>query len=121
MAIILAMFLVIRVLEFTNLLHPLAASYADDLICLPLVLGTVLWAHRLLLGRGSAYFLPRTHGLFTFLIFAIYFEAVLPLWQSKAVADPWDVLMYLLGYLIFEIWIQRKKAAPKGDLFPAIS
>ncbi len=112
MALILALFLVIRILEVSRLLPPMAASYADDLLCLPLVLGLILWAHRKLLDRGSAYTLPRFHGLLTLFLFASYFEALLPHLNSSAIADPWDLLMYGLGYLVFEMVMNK----PSGDV-----
>jgi len=116
MGLILALFLIVRILEVSGQLPLLASSYADDLLCLPLVLGLVLWAHRRLLGRGSAYTLPRSHGLLTLLLFACYFEALLPRWKSSAIADPWDLLMYALGYLVFEMVMNKTSGDVSGEL-----
>jgi hypothetical protein len=111
MAFLLVLFLCVRIAEATGHLPVLAASYADDLLCLPLVLGIVLGAHRRLCGRGPQYILPRFHGLLTLVLFAIYFEGLLPRWTSAAVGDPWDLLMYLSGYLLFETLMNRPKAS----------
>lgn len=102
MALILLLFLVVRFIESAGHLPPLAASFADDLLCLPLVLGGVLWCHRQLSTRGPRYTMPRSHGLMTLALFSIYFEGLLPQWSSSATKDPWDLLMYLAGYLVFE-------------------
>ncbi len=116
MGLILALFIFLRILDVSRQLPPLASSYADDLLCLPLVLGLVLWAHRRLLGRGSAYILPRAHGLLTLLLFACYFEVLLPRWKSSAIADPWDLLMYALGYLVFEMVMNTPSGDVRGEL-----
>ncbi len=102
MVLILALFLVVRSFEAAGHLSPLAASFADDLLCLPLVLGAVLFFHRRIAKQGEHYILPLHHGLLTLALFSIFFEGILPNWNSAAVADPWDLLMYLVGYLVFE-------------------
>ncbi len=110
MGFILAIILVIRIVEATDHLPRLAASFADDLLCLPLVLGLVLEAHRRLVGQGSQYTLPRVHGLLVLLLFSIYFEVLLPSWKAAAVGDPWDILMYFTGYLFFEVFMNRPQS-----------
>lgn len=107
MLYIFAFFLLVRVLEFAGQLPPLAASFADDLLCLPLVLGVVLWCHRRIVKQGGQYTLPGSHGVMALVLFAVYFEGVLPVWSSSVVRDPLDVLMYLAGYLVFEIMLNR--------------
>ncbi len=107
MILILLLFLVVRFIESTGQLLPLAANFADDLLCLPLVLGGVLWCHRQFSSRGPQYTMPRSHGLITLALFSIYFEGLLPHWSSSATADPWDLLMYLAGYLVFETLMNK--------------
>jgi len=107
MPVLLALFLLVRLLEFAGHLPLLAASYADDLLCLPLILGGVLWCHRKWGKQSWEFTLPPGHGLMTLVFFAIYFEGILPLWKASAVADPWDLLMYLSGYLIFELLMNK--------------
>ncbi len=114
MVLILILFVVVRVLDAGGRLGPMAASYADDLICLPMVLGLVLWAHRRLLGKGAGYVLPRRHGLLTLLFFAVYFEGFLPHWSGAAVADFWDLLMYGVGLVVFEMLMNKSSVAEYG-------
>ena len=107
MAGLFTLFLALRILEIGDVSPPLISSFADDLICLPLILGMILLLHRKGLKRGASYTLPKFHGLVSLILFAVFFEAVLPLWKSNATADPWDLLMYFLGYVFFELWMNK--------------
>lgn len=115
MKAILTAFFLVRILETTGHLPPLAASYADDLLCLPLVLGAILWCHRRLGNSMAGGTLPHSHGLLTLALFAIYFEGLLPRLKTTAVADPWDLLMYLAGYLFFEAVINKPPRLIRQD------
>lgn len=98
-----------------------AACYLDDLLCLPLVLGLVLTVHRLA-GRPVGWTLPRSHGLSAVLLYALYFELVLPLVKVTATADPRDVLAYAAGWAVFEAGINRPGTglrAPQRSLAPS--
>jgi hypothetical protein len=87
----------------------LITSYADDFLCLPLVLTGVLLAHRWA-GTRHAPRLPLGHGLVALGVFSLYFEGVLPQFSNRATADPWDVVMYVLGFLVFQGAINRPVA-----------
>jgi len=121
MLFFLAAFILIRLLEMTGHLPGLGASFADDLICLPLVLGTLLLLHRRWGRRGPQFTLPHSHGIMGLVLFSIYFEGILPHWKSTAVADPWDLLMYFAGYLIFEILINRPAGNSAGAAVKTLS
>ncbi len=118
MKIILILLFSIRFLDVTDHLPVLAASYADDILCLPLVLGAVLWCHRRMIQQNKQYVLPASHGLWTLLLFALYFEGLLPRLKASAVADPWDLLMYLVGFLIFQFLMNKPAASIKQDWLP---
>jgi len=93
--------------------------YLADVICLPLVLGSVLMAHRLV-GQPATWILPRWHGAFAATTFAIYFEFLLPQWKTTVVADPRDAAAYFLGWALFELLINRphkKSRDPKTAAF----
>lgn len=117
MLYLLIIFFTVRSAELAGKLPQIAASFADDLLCLPLVLGGVLWCHRRWAEHGAAYTLPRSHGLLTLVFFGIYFEAILPHWKITAVSDPIDLVMYLAGYLFFEFIMNK----PKGHQPPSLS
>lgn len=92
-------------------------SYGDDLLCLPLILSLVLTVHRLT-GRSVTGGLPVSHGLLGLGVVAVFFEVILPARGTAAVGDPWDVLMYLAGFLVFQLVLNRGIAKPHdhGDL-----
>jgi len=83
------------------------AHHLTDVLCLPLVLGLVLAAQRCR-SHDPLPRLPRWHGLIAVLIYAIYFEVILPRWDGRATADPVDGASYLIGWLLFEVFINRK-------------
>ena len=103
-----------------------ASSYADDLLCLPLVLALVLAAHRAT-GRPPGWRLPAWHGLAVTGFYALVFEVLLPRWRGGATADILDAAAYLAGFLVFQFLINRRggpgsaPARPRGALLPADS
>lgn len=105
-------FVLVRVAEAEGSLPGWLAGYGDDLLCMPLVLGLILLAHRWVAGDGRT--LPVSHGLLAVGVFSIFFELILPAIGSAAVGDPLDVLMYLAGFLIFQVFINRG-IAPRGN------
>ena len=82
--------------------------YLTDVLCLPLVLGLVLGAQRLWSADREGK-LPLWHGVSAVIIYSVYFEVLLPRWNEQAIGDPLDGLSYLLGWLIFEIFINRRR------------
>ncbi len=96
--------------------------YLADLVCLPLVLGLILMAQRMT-GKPEVWILPRWHGVFGFTFFALYFELVLPHLSPRAIGDGRDILAYFLGWLLFELLINRphqKSRDPKTAAFLSI-
>jgi len=80
--------------------------YLADLICLPLLLGLVLIVQRSYRHIRS-WTLPHWHGLVAAATYGVYFELILPHFKSGVVGDPRDILSYLLGWLLFELLINR--------------
>ncbi len=58
-------------------------------------------------GRTGCRRLPLFHGLMAVIFFGVFFEVILPLVKGPAVADPWDLLMYLTGFMIFQWGLNR--------------
>jgi hypothetical protein len=84
------------------------SSYLADLLSLPLMLNLALAAHRLLIDRVGTQ--PVKWVVGAWLVVAVWFEGLLPLWSAWAVADPLDVLAYALGALGFHYWLNRPPA-----------
>ncbi|MFC6222889.1 magnesium citrate secondary transporter [Hymenobacter artigasi] len=81
-------------------------SYLGDVLFLPLALSLALAAHQMVYGRHAT--LPGTWVLAAWAGVALWFEGLLPLWSAQAVADPWDVLAYAAGALIFQLWMNKR-------------
>ena len=108
-------FVMIRLAEAQGIAPSLVRSFGDDLLCLPLVLSVVLTVHRLTV-RSRRFTLPGFHGLLTVALFGILFEGILPLLGAGAVADPLDVLMYLAGFLVFQLGLNQPTWRYHGNL-----
>jgi hypothetical protein len=83
---------------------PVVHSYLDDLLCFPIVLTLGLAAYRYFLPN---YKLSGWHIWPTVLIYSVYFEWYLPQTSTNYTSDALDVLMYVLGALIFQRFINR--------------
>ncbi len=86
-------------------------SYLDDVLCLPVVLAAVLATLRLH-RRRPGLTLPLSVGLVALAGYALWFEGVLPLLDSRATADVRDVPAYGAGLVLFMVWINRPGPAP---------
>ena len=84
---------------------PLVHSYLDDLLCFPIVLTLGLAMYRLF---KPYYRLSLMHMLPVLLVYSIYFEWYLPSVSSSATSDPLDVVMYVIGLVVFGHFINRK-------------
>jgi hypothetical protein len=79
--------------------HPLADAYLDDLLCMPVCLFPVLSGFRYFL--GNAYLFPASYLAGVWLFFSLYFEFLLPQYNSLFTSDWADVICYGLSTLIF--------------------
>jgi hypothetical protein len=86
-------------------LPPQLTSYLRDVLCMPVMLSIALVAHQLVYGRQAT--LPASWVLAASAFVALWFEVLLPRWAPHAVADPWDVLAYAAGALIFQRWLNK--------------
>jgi hypothetical protein len=114
LALLTAVFILVRLGETLGAAPGWARSYVDDFLCLPLVLSLALMAQRLF-GRRVRAALPLSHGLLALGVFAVFFEGVLPRTGSGAVADTVDLLMYLAGFLVFQFGLNGYVAEPSDQ------
>lgn len=106
LAVCAGVFLALRLGETQHWLPWWAAGYGDDLICLPLVLGWILFVQRRF-SFSPDLVLGLSHSLGALLFFSLYFEVLLPRVNNGFTADPWDVLMYGAGWVIFQLGVNR--------------
>lgn len=83
---------------------PLIHSYLDDLLCFPIVLTLGLAMYRYF---KPNYQLSAWHIWPTVIVYSVYFEWYLPQTSTVYTADVFDVLMYAIGALIFQRFINR--------------
>jgi hypothetical protein len=91
--------------------HPLTDAYLDDLLCMPVCLFPVLSGFRFLLGK--AYRFPLSYLIGVWLFFSIYFEFLLPQYNSQFTADWTDVICYALSTGLFAV-MQNPTTAQKN-------
>lgn len=83
---------------------PVVHSYLDDLLCFPIVLTLGLAMYRYF---KPNYELSAWHIWPTVVIYSVYFEWYLPQTSSVYTSDVFDVVIYVLGALIFQRFINR--------------
>ena len=110
--LLIALFVLVRLGEASGSAPAWVRGYADDLLCLPLVLSVALAARRKV-GKPGSSLLPLSHGIVAVILFGLIFEVVLPRFKTAAVADPWDIVMYLAGFLVFQFGLNRSARSAK--------
>ena len=75
-------------------------NYANDLLCLPLVLGFILFMIRQL-KKDKNFELPLTFVLILAVYYSVYFEYYLPKVNPRYTSDWIDVLLYFVGAIGF--------------------
>jgi hypothetical protein len=87
------------------------SSYADDLMFLPILLGSALWVQQKLVNKQFTFSKYQIWGTWTLL--ALVFEGLFPLLTSAYIADPWDILMYGMGALFFQFFQNHQQVKVK--------
>ncbi|MCP4144823.1 MAG: hypothetical protein GY752_06000 [bacterium] len=80
--------------------------YWQDVVAVPLTLLIVCLVRRL---RGMCEPMPISHIVGTVIAFAVVFEMILPLFSSRFTPDVWDLWCYILGGIIFYLFIRAKR------------
>ncbi len=96
----------VRLGEGQDWLPVWARSYGDDLAVIPLVLWLILLVHRRV-RKNQSWVLPIRHGVLALLFFLIIFEWILPEIMGRGTADLWDGLMYSLGLVYFQSFVNQ--------------
>ena len=91
-------------------LPSLIDNYVNDFLCLPIVLGGILFIIRWL-KKDDKYRFPFAFIIFMALYYSFYFEYYLPTYNPRYTADWMDVLLYFSGALAFFFYKKDLKAA----------
>lgn len=73
-------------------------SYFMDLLCMPVICGIILFLLRLF---KKDFYLIKLHLVSLTIMYAIYFEIIMPPISERYTADIWDVVMYAIGSFLF--------------------
>jgi len=91
-----------------KLMFPLplfANNYLNDLLCMPIVLKLCQYAIRFI-KKDKHIVIPIKISFTLTVLYAIYFELLLPKFTNRYTADFIDVILYFIG-LLFYIWIEN--------------
>lgn len=84
--------------------HWLLKNYLNDLLCVPLILGTAIFLQRNVLLRQPVYALSGWQIGWVVFYLSVMFEGVIPLFVSRYTADFFDVICYGFGGWLFWFW-----------------
>lgn len=88
---------------------PWVHAYLDDLLVKPVVLGITLQVFRWIHPQKDQFIFTKVQILVGWLYFSFLFEFLLPKWSDLYTADPWDILAYGIGAILFYQFINRKE------------
>jgi len=91
---------------------PLADSYLDPALMMPIVLHAVMWEKRLL-HKDHSVRLPAIHIFSYFILTAFIAEILFPLLSNKFTADPFDIISYAMGSFVY--YLAQIKSFSKND------
>jgi len=94
--------------KIQNIFIPFVHSYLDDLLAMPVVLGLTLQVYQWIHPGKNHFVFTKVQILVAVVYYSLLFEVILPLWSSRYISDPLDVLFYLLGAIWFYIWINER-------------
>jgi hypothetical protein len=103
--------LVFTVHHFSQQHFPIVflSSYLDDLLVGGIVLGAVLWFFQNIFPAEPSFLITRLQAAGFVVFYSLLFELLWPLTDARHYADPWDVLAYFTGTLLFLIFGNKPK------------
>lgn len=88
-------------------------NYLNDLLCMPIVLKICQFAVRFI-KKDKHTNIPIKMSFVLTILYALYFEFLLPKFSDRYTADFIDVILYFMGFLFF-LWIEGKPKANHKD------
>jgi len=85
----------------------LARAHLADVLALPLELTLMLYFMRRWYFRRPSFVLPTNWIVSTWVVFSLWFEGLLPLFDKRATADPLDVVAYAVGGFVVWRWMNH--------------
>ena len=100
-------FFAYKLMELSYPAIPFLHAYFEDLIALPIVLKTALLTGQSLRKPWRSYVFGKVELAVITVLFALYFEWILPSYNPLFTTDALDFLCYGLGTLVFWRWLNR--------------
>ena len=76
-------------------------SYLDNLLCMPIFLGIILWERRFVFRKNKMYRFTLFEIIIITILLSVLFEEGFPRWSSSFTRDLIDYLYYFVGALLF--------------------
>ncbi len=99
----LSLFTLNQVLEKAGIFIPLVHSYLDDVLAPGIVLGFVLGFQQQITYRNRGFVFSAWHAVVFVVWYSLIFEVLLPVLDPRHHADPWDVVAYTAGSVLFMV------------------
>ena len=90
-----------------------ANNYLNDLLCMPIVLKICQYAVRFI-KKDKHINIPVKISLVLTILYALYFEFLLPKFNARYTTDFIDVILYFMGFMFF-LWIENEPKANHKD------
>ncbi len=90
-----------------------ANNYLNDLLCMPIVLKICQYAVRYI-KKDKHITIPIKISFVLTMLYALYFELLLPKFSDRYTGDVIDILLYFIGLLFF-LWIENQPKAKHKD------
>jgi len=91
--------------QFSFSIPQLINNYLNDLLCMPIVLKICKYAIRFI-KKDEHITIPIKISFTLTVLYALYFEFLLPKFNNRYTADVIDVILYFVGLLFF-LWIEN--------------
>lgn len=109
-----SLYLLLFVLKKLEYRVPGLSEYGADVLAMPVVLTLSLVGIRASKASRRNWRFTWLHILFGILYFAFLFEWLFPRIDDRTTADPWDVLAYAVGGLLFGLLMNDRVSGTEG-------
>ena len=113
---LLVLFITHMGLIYGNIHIAIIDNYLDDIILLPIVLGTALFIQRKWIAKNNQFVFGKIIIVAAWLYFCVMFEAVIPPFNIGFTADWLDCIAYGLGACYFYIFMNKPGKAKSNTL-----
>ncbi len=106
-ALCLVLFSGYKVAEVFNPGIPYLHAFLEDLVALPIVLKTAQLIIRVFIPHQRQYMIPTRDAIVIAVLFALYYEVLLPRTDARFTADVLDLVCYAAGLRAYLRWMNR--------------